>query len=154
VLTARLADRFGPPRVAAICFALGAVCVGGIGVAQESVGMLMGLCFLTGLFNNGTTFIGNVIATSVYPTAMRTTGVGWSYGMWRLGSIIGPFLAGLMLAAHWALPDVFLLTAMADAIAALSATALVFAARDALHHLRFWTSMSSTSPSQSTERPR
>ncbi|HWE73875.1 MAG TPA: MFS transporter [Stellaceae bacterium] len=43
----------------------------------------------------------NTISGMLYPTAIRSTGVGWSMGMGRIGSIVGPTLGGVLVAAQW-----------------------------------------------------
>jgi AAHS family 4-hydroxybenzoate transporter-like MFS transporter len=42
----------------------------------------------------------NALNASCYPTAMRSTGIGWAAGAGRVASVIGPGVAGGMLAAH------------------------------------------------------
>jgi MFS transporter, AAHS family, 4-hydroxybenzoate transporter len=42
-----------------------------------------------------------VAAVLIYPTFVRSTGVGWCSSFGRLGSSVGPLLVGLMFAAHW-----------------------------------------------------
>ena len=37
-------------------------------------------------------------APLMYPTAVRSTGVGWAMGMGRFGSFVGPLIVGAMLA--------------------------------------------------------
>ena len=37
---------------------------------------------------------------SYYPTSVRATGVGWALGMGRVGSIIGPLVAGILIDAR------------------------------------------------------
>jgi AAHS family 4-hydroxybenzoate transporter-like MFS transporter len=37
------------------------------------------------------------VAASLYPQAARTTGVGWASALGRIGSVIGPALAGLLI---------------------------------------------------------
>jgi AAHS family 4-hydroxybenzoate transporter-like MFS transporter len=34
-----------------------------------------------------------------YPVAIRATGLGWALGVGRIGSIVGPTIIGIMLAA-------------------------------------------------------
>jgi MFS family permease len=34
----------------------------------------------------------------MYPTQIRSTGVGWAIGMGRVGGIIGPIVGGLLIA--------------------------------------------------------
>lgn len=59
------------------------------------------------------------LAVSFYPPAIRTTGVGWSSAMGRIGSIAGPAAGGLMLSLGWAPRDI-VLTAVLPAIAAIA----------------------------------
>ena len=47
------------------------------------------------------------------------TGVGWALGIGRIGSIIGPALGGLMLAAHWPVAQLFFASAIPQFGAAL-----------------------------------
>ncbi len=44
----------------------------------------------------------NALAAKFYPTPIRSTGVGWPLGVGRVGSIVGPLVAGVMLGAGWA----------------------------------------------------
>lgn len=37
----------------------------------------------------------------LYPTLIRSTGVGWAMGIGRIGSIISPFVGGVLIASGW-----------------------------------------------------
>jgi len=50
----------------------------------------------------------NVLAAMYYPTAIRSTGVGWSLGIGRIGAIVGPLIGGAMLRAQWTPREIFL----------------------------------------------
>ena len=50
----------------------------------------------------------NVLATEIYPTHMRATGVGFAVGIGRIGSICGPMAGGLMLAFQLDVKYIFL----------------------------------------------
>jgi AAHS family 4-hydroxybenzoate transporter-like MFS transporter len=50
----------------------------------------------------------NVLAAMYYPTAIRSTGVGWSLGIGRIGAIVGPVIGGAMLRAQWTPREIFL----------------------------------------------
>ena len=39
----------------------------------------------------------NALAAELYPTPIRSTGVGWALGIGRIGSILGPILGGVLL---------------------------------------------------------
>lgn len=51
----------------------------------------------------------NVLATEIYPTHMRATGVGFAIGIGRIGSICGPLSGGLMLALQLDVKHIFLM---------------------------------------------
>jgi AAHS family 4-hydroxybenzoate transporter-like MFS transporter len=42
-----------------------------------------------------------------YPTAIRSSGVGWGMGMGRIGAIIGPLAAGALIALDWSTSALF-----------------------------------------------
>lgn len=64
----------------------------------------------------------NVLATEIYPTHMRATGVGFAIGIGRIGSICGPLSGGLMLAMQLDVRSIFL---MGIAPAALAVAAIL-----------------------------
>ena len=44
---------------------------------------------------------GIAVAATAYPTAIRSTGVGWAMGMGRLGQVCSPLIVGAMLRLNW-----------------------------------------------------
>jgi MFS transporter, AAHS family, 4-hydroxybenzoate transporter len=88
-----------------------AVIVGNYLVAAISIVLLVSFGSQTGLvipiaFILGYCFVGgqsvlNGMPGTFYPTFMRGTGTGWALGIGRIGSIVGPLLAGLLLQMHW-----------------------------------------------------
>ena len=55
-------------------------------------------------------FIGlYAVAAKIYPTEVRTTGIGWAIGLGRLGAIIGPVAGGLMISKGFTIQQIFLL---------------------------------------------
>jgi AAHS family 4-hydroxybenzoate transporter-like MFS transporter len=62
----------------------------------------------------------NALSASYYPTAVRSTGVGWALGVGRVGSIVGPMLAGTLLTLGWTPPQIFLAGTVPALIAALA----------------------------------
>ena len=46
----------------------------------------------------------NALSAGFYPTTVRSTGVGWALGVGRIGSIIGPLVAGMLLSRDWTPP--------------------------------------------------
>ena len=85
--------------------------------------VMMAVTFMLGITVQGAQAGINALSAMYYPTVIRSTGVGWALGVGRIGSIIGPFIGGLMLAANWTPQQIF----MAGAVPALCAAAAVIA---------------------------
>ncbi len=85
--------------------------------------VMMTVTFVLGVTVQGAQAGINALSAMYYPTVIRSTGVGWALGVGRIGSIIGPFIGGLMLAAQWTPQQIF----MAGAVPALCAAAAVLA---------------------------
>ncbi len=61
--------------------------------------VLMVVIFLVGALLQGG-FVGlYAVAGKVYPTEVRSTGIGWAIGLGRLGAVVGPAAAGFLIAA-------------------------------------------------------
>jgi AAHS family 4-hydroxybenzoate transporter-like MFS transporter len=69
------------------------------------------------------------IASMLYPAALRTTGVGWSSAMGRIGSIVGPGIAGFFLHLQWPARNIIALAAIPAAAASLAALAIALRTR-------------------------
>jgi hypothetical protein len=55
--------------------------------------ILMPATFLAGFGVVGAQMGMNALAAGMYPTAIRSTGIGWALGVGRIGSIIGPLVS-------------------------------------------------------------
>lgn len=68
-------------------------------LAPTQLNLLLVLTLLIGILQQGgfTGLYG--VAAKAYPTNIRTTGIGWSIGLGRLGAVIGPAVAGYLIAA-------------------------------------------------------
>ncbi|WAP54555.1 MFS transporter [Streptomyces sp. S465] len=64
------------------------------------------------------------LAVAMYPSATRTAGVGWAAALGRVGSIVGPAAASVLLALSLPGDDIVLLTAIPVVVAAVSAAVL------------------------------
>ncbi|GAY07680.1 4-hydroxybenzoate transporter [Pseudonocardia sp. N23] len=94
---AELIDR--APVSLVIAFLVAIVGVIGITASTTLVPLLLVSVVLAGVgVVGGQTGI-SVLASAMYPTRTRAAGVGWAYGVGRLGSIVGPGVSGLLLAA-------------------------------------------------------
>ncbi|QBR04135.1 MFS transporter [Paraburkholderia pallida] len=115
----RLLDRYGMPVVAcAIFMAMPCVMLNGSAGAPES--MLLVMSFVGGALGSGGQVGLNAIAGTIYPTNIRSTGVGWAFGVGRVGAILGPMLAGALLARNTNPRIVFIVMSFSFAVAALS----------------------------------
>ncbi|MBN2059812.1 MAG: MFS transporter [Deltaproteobacteria bacterium] len=85
--------------------------------------LVITLAFLLGFLVIGAQAGLNVLAANFYPTSIRSTGVGWALGIGRIGSIVGPILAGMLLSMEWQ-PWQVLLAGAVPALFALGAILL------------------------------
>jgi len=85
------------------------------------IDFLLTLIFMIGLLQQGG-FTGlYAAAAKAYPTSMRSTGIGWSIGLGRLGAVAGPALAGYLIAGGLDMSANFYIFAVPLAASALIA---------------------------------
>jgi AAHS family 4-hydroxybenzoate transporter-like MFS transporter len=60
----------------------------------------------------------NALAAEFYPTALRSTGIGWSLGVGRIGSVIGPVLGGVLIKLAWPNSSILLAVAVPALVSA------------------------------------
>lgn len=87
---------------------------------------LLLLAFGVGFFLVGGQIGLNSIAGTVYPTDVRSTGLGWALGIGRIGSILGPVVGGILISAHVPVTSLF---TYASLIVLLCAAAIFGVAR-------------------------
>jgi len=67
--------------------------------APRELNLLLGLTLLIGILQQGG-FTGlYAAAAKAYPTEIRSTGIGWAIGLGRFGAVVGPTVAGYLIAA-------------------------------------------------------
>jgi MFS transporter, AAHS family, 4-hydroxybenzoate transporter len=74
-----------------------------------------------GVFLIGTQSALNASCASIYPPSMRATGVGWGFGIGRIGAILSPAIASYLIALKWQPSDLFLIAAVPTLAACLGA---------------------------------
>ena len=94
LVLAWLSARYNPRRMLAAFFALGALAIMAIGLGDGRFAPVAAACFATGLFAGAAQVGLYPIATQVYPSTVRATGVGWAQAWGRIGSIFGPLAGG------------------------------------------------------------
>jgi AAHS family 4-hydroxybenzoate transporter-like MFS transporter len=91
-----LVDRFGPYKTLVPGFILGGICLAAFGQATSSVALLAVASTLAGFFVGGTGTGLIALTAGLYPTTVRSTGIGWGMGMGRIGQVFGPLGAGFL----------------------------------------------------------
>ncbi len=101
-----LVARFGVMAVLPVSFLGSAVSFAAIGYAAPDITAVTVAEAALGLFLGTASSALIVLAAMSYPTAVRSTGVGWSMGMGRVGSFVGPLAVAALVGAHWTIDGV------------------------------------------------
>jgi AAHS family 4-hydroxybenzoate transporter-like MFS transporter len=117
-------DRF-TFRAMSLIYLLTAAAIFLIGQSGHSIPLATVAIFLGGFFLIGGQNAANALSATFYPTMVRSTGVGWALGIGRIGSIIGPFIGGMMLARQVSTETLFTYAAVPALIACLASFLLV-----------------------------
>jgi AAHS family 4-hydroxybenzoate transporter-like MFS transporter len=118
-LSGWLVHRMGAFLVLIPGFVIGGLCLAWFGQATSSVPLLAAASFLAGFFVGGTGTGLLAVAAGMYPTSIRSTGIGWAMGMGRVGQVFGPSLTGLLVAAGYKVGGIFYAAAIPCFIGAL-----------------------------------
>jgi len=122
-----LVHRCGAFRVLIPGFIIGGLCLAWFGQATSSVVTLGIASFLAGFFVGGTGTGLIAVAAGMYPTSIRSTGIGWAMGMGRVGQFFGPFLTGLLVGLGYKVGGIFYAAAVPCFIGAVFLFLLMFA---------------------------
>lgn len=114
----KLMERLGTHRFLATVFVVGAVVLGMTGAAAPNTAWVAALSGFTGLFVGGATAGLIAIAAMGYPTAIRSTGVGWGLAVGRLGGASGPIVVGGLVSNGFSVPQTFAIVAVPVLLAA------------------------------------
>jgi AAHS family 4-hydroxybenzoate transporter-like MFS transporter len=123
-------DRYFSFWILAGCYLWAAVCVFFIGASGVTPLMLGVTIASAGLGIIGGQNACHALTAGFYPTAIRSTGVGWALGIGRIGSIVGPVLGGLLLARGTPIGQVFWAAAIPALIATMAAAGLAMIRRN------------------------
>ncbi len=118
-----MADRMGYKKVFAIYMPILFVSILLIGIVPDPAAALVCM-FFAGFAVLGATCLLLPYAGSLYPMSFRSSAMGVVYAIGRIGPIIGPAIAGVMLAAEVSVP-VILVCMAAPSLVALVAFLLV-----------------------------
>lgn len=122
ILLGRLIDWRSSFRILGWTYLAASVSIILIGEAGGSLLLLAPMAFAASLCVGGGQTAANALTAEFYPTAIRSTGIGWALGIGRIGSIVGPTLGGMLLVGGVATRQIFWMAA----IPALIATGAAF----------------------------
>ncbi len=126
-----LMDRFGPYRVIMALFMLGATFLFFTGFTAHSAAALATfMAFVATGSTSGIQKCINALMVFFYPTALRSTGLGWAFGVGRFGAMTGPVLAGFLFDRKWPVEDVFDVFAIPMALGGLAVLVMYLAYRE------------------------
>ena len=131
IVGARLIMRAPPLGTAAAFYVPAALLLAGYALAGRDVAALASVGFASNFFVIGAQNILNATAGHLYPPRMRATGVGWGIGVGRVGGVIGPLLASVLIAAGWTPQAIFVAAGIPILVTAATALALHFAVKRA-----------------------
>jgi AAHS family 4-hydroxybenzoate transporter-like MFS transporter len=121
---ARIIDKDKSYRGLVVTFLLSAVSIAGIGYLASNWYGLLAITFLTGLLTVGANIVLSAYSATVYPTAIRSTGVGWVIGWGRIGAIAGALFGTALVAAGLTIEIAYVIAAV-PAIIGGAASAMV-----------------------------
>jgi MFS transporter, AAHS family, 4-hydroxybenzoate transporter len=130
LLLGRLMDRLLSFGVLAGTYLAAAATIFLVGESGASIPLLVCTVFAAGFCVIGGQTSSNALAAEFYPTAIRSTGVGWALGIGRIGSILGPYLGAMLLTPGVQARHVFWAAAIPPCIAAAAAFAARFSRTD------------------------
>jgi len=113
-----LIDRVGGFRAMSFAGLAAAAAIMLVGLAPTSQDTLLPALFVTGFCVMGAQIGLYAVIASVYPTRLRSTGVGAVLGLGRIGSVVGPLAGGWMLSMGWPISVIFGSVAMPGIVAA------------------------------------
>ncbi len=125
VAVSLLLARFGFAVIAVLFLAAipAVIVVGQPALSQAGVALAAAVA---GFFVLGTQFGNNAAAGLLYPTPYRSRGVGWTLGVGRFGSILGPMLGATLLGMKLPLETLFLIAAAPMVVGLLAAGSLAW----------------------------
>src|SRR5205085_10899277 len=107
-------------------FAIATATIFTIGQPGVSLALLAGLIFASGWCILGGQGGLNALEATLYPTDLRSTGIGWALGIGRVGAIVGPYVGGTLMANRWTTPQLFMAAAVPALFSAFTMVALRF----------------------------
>jgi AAHS family 4-hydroxybenzoate transporter-like MFS transporter len=132
VVIMRPLDKFGfiPVPILFACAIPVMACIGLPGLSEPTIMVLIaaaGFCLLGLQFGN------IALESNVFPTYIRSWGVGSCFAAGRVGAVIGPLVGGLLVARHVSLRDMFFIASLPLALGLIAAAILTPLYKAELH---------------------
>jgi AAHS family 4-hydroxybenzoate transporter-like MFS transporter len=105
-------DRWGFKRVLPTSFFIAAVTIVIMGAVAGNTALFFLFLVIMNIFQHGGQAGLAALASNLYPSHQRATGVGWAYGAGRIASIFAPILGAMALNMHFDIVGYFLLFAI------------------------------------------
>ena len=115
-----MSARFGLQKLMTCYMFLAAVFISVFSVYSNNLTIAMYTASLVGFFVMGSITGLYVLSPKLYPPEIRTTGMGWAIGVGRIGAILSPFIAGVLLDLNWGTTSLFFVFAIPMFIAMLA----------------------------------
>lgn len=98
LLVGFLATRFTLSSVIGLFLATSGVLMIFYSLAPANFNLLLTTIFVIGILQQGG-FTGlYAVAAKIYSTDIKATGIGWAIGLGRFGAVVGPYMAGVLIA--------------------------------------------------------
>jgi MFS transporter, AAHS family, 4-hydroxybenzoate transporter len=119
-----LLDRFGTIRVLSVAAVIGTLSTASIGFVAHSLVLSCASFLIAGMSIGGFGVGLVVLAAKTYPTAIRSTGVGWGLGVARFSGIVAPLSIGMLVAQGWHMQSILVTCAVPALLAGVFAALL------------------------------
>jgi AAHS family 4-hydroxybenzoate transporter-like MFS transporter len=123
-LLGRPMDKFGPQQTLACALLFVAVPIALVGTVAGDFVPMAALIFVIGFFVAGGNAGGTAVSGLLYPTFIRSTGVGWSLGVGRSAAFIAPLLGSVFVTLGLSINTMFYIMAASELVAATAYTAM------------------------------
>jgi MFS family permease len=119
ILLGWIASRFSLAKLIVVFFCISAAALLAFGLRHTPAVTFYLSLLVTGFLLQGGFGGLYAVAAQIYPTEIKTTGVGWALGVGRLGAVAGPAVGGLMLSAKLDLSVIFIIFALPMLVSAV-----------------------------------
>ena len=124
IVIGAISARIQPAQLLRIALAAGGVMIGFIGMSLTSKALMTICVFLAGFCTSAAGFALLAFSATVYSSFMRATGVGWALGFGRIGAVLAPPAAGLLVAHAVPVGEIYLLFGVPFVLASIFVTLL------------------------------